>query len=244
MGRETDEENKPLLSHRGPTRLEAGDLDSHRTYTDPLYGLSRPKRRAACTSIILTEMMERLAFYGFTANLVLFLNGDPIQWLSYEAANTLLIFLGVMYMWSVIGGWIADRFLGRFKTILISFLIYICGAALLIVVGYASKYPGKDYDQPSAFIVGLCGERTKDIPSLVTPEPCPENTSCPLVTIQPITFCPRQHYCGRVIMPGLLLIAIGTGAIRSTLSAFGADQVCAIYTFVYVVLYYRISDWQ
>ncbi len=231
MAQDRNDESKPLLAYRGHSRLETGDLDSNRTFTsDPLYGLSRPKRRAACTAIITTEMFERLAFYGLTANLVLFLNGDPFSWLAYEAANTLLIFLGITYMCSVLGGWIADTMLGRFKTILISFVIYICGAALLILVGYASwKDPVvHSNDKNDSFITLLCGFKTA----------CPVTTDAPIGPVEmaegvganigttATPDCPRQHYCGKVILPALLLIAIGTGSIRSNLSPFGADQVC------------------
>ena len=213
-------ETNPLLG-RHRTRLESGGDNGSDSYvrspnpSESLYGLSRPKRRAACSAIVATEMFERLAFYGFTANMVLFLNGQPFMWLSYEAANTLLVFLGVTYMWSVIGGWIADTMLGRFKTILLSFIIYMCGAALLVLIGYGSTKEGNH------MLKDMCGERRmiqESIPVL------PGNVShvSPALIWKPAE---RQHYCGRVIWPALLLIAVGTGLIISNLSPFGADQV-------------------
>ena len=218
-----DDQTNPLLG-RHHTRLKSGGASGSDSYVrssrspNPsyrLYGLSRPKRIAACSAIAATEMFERLAFYGFTANMVLFLSGNSFMWLSYEAAHTLLVFIGVSCVWSVIGGWIADTMLGRFKTILLSLIIYICGAALLVLVGYGSATEGNH------MLKDMCGERRmiqEWIPVL------PGNVSH--VSWVPVSKpAERQDYCGGIILLALLLIAIGTGSMRANLLPFGADQV-------------------
>ncbi len=49
------------------------------------------------------------------------------------------------YVSSLIGGWIADSFLGKFQLICISYVIYILGYGLFPLISfYQSNIPGKN----------------------------------------------------------------------------------------------------
>ena len=61
----------------------------------------------------------------------------------------LLIFMGITYVSSLIGGWVADSFLGKFPIICISYVIYIAGYSLFPLISY------NEYEIPSkAFYLG------------------------------------------------------------------------------------------
>ena len=106
------DESSPLLSPSGNNNI----------VKDP-----RKRTYLACGAILLTETLERIAFYGIVGNLVLFLNKQPLDWVSYNSMTALFTFTGLSYMTSVIGGWVADSFFGKFKTLLIFFLVYFGG---------------------------------------------------------------------------------------------------------------------
>ncbi|XP_055877764.1 solute carrier family 15 member 4-like isoform X2 [Biomphalaria glabrata] len=81
-------------------------------------------------SILVTEMCERLTYYSISAGLILFCTSK----LDIGQANATTInqvFGGFVYIIPIIGGFLADSYLGRFKTIWISSLIYIVGVFLL-----------------------------------------------------------------------------------------------------------------
>ncbi|XP_053535275.1 solute carrier family 15 member 4 isoform X2 [Ictalurus punctatus] len=164
-------------------------------------------RRLACAAILLAESLERVAFYGITSNLVLFLNSSPFYWEGTLASQTPLIFMGVTYLVSPFGGWLADACLGKFWTIAGSFILYLLGMLL---------FPFVSSDNTR---VALCGEEmgfpVQPVECYNTSAPLPANVSCPT----------RQAYCGPVIYTGLVLVALGVGAVKSNITPFGADQV-------------------
>ncbi|WOG94002.1 hypothetical protein DCAR_0313292 [Daucus carota subsp. sativus] len=83
--------------------------------------------------IIFVEMAERFAFFGVTGNLVNYLNNVLGMTIS-SAAKSFNVWLGVSTaVFPVLGAFIADSYLGRFKTILYSSIIYLVGLVLLTV---------------------------------------------------------------------------------------------------------------
>ncbi|XP_028770025.1 protein NRT1/ PTR FAMILY 5.4-like [Neltuma alba] len=86
----------------------------------------------AAIFIIFVEMAERFAFYGLVGNLINFLTNvlkEPIV----RAAQTVNIWGGVSLVFPLAGAFIADSYLGRFITIIISSIIYLLGTVLLTV---------------------------------------------------------------------------------------------------------------
>lgn len=85
--------------------------------------------------ILFTELCERLTFYGVVANLVLYCR----DYLKLEAplpSSISLAFQGTSFFSPVIGGWIADTFLGRYNTIYGGSLLYLVGTILLAAVTF------------------------------------------------------------------------------------------------------------
>lgn len=78
-------------------------------------------------------MAERLAYYGISGNLINFLTGKLGQSTATAAANV-NAWSGVASLSPVLGAVIADSFLGRFYTILVSSIIYILVSNLVSIL--------------------------------------------------------------------------------------------------------------
>lgn len=81
--------------------------------------------------IIVTEFCERLAYYGFAGSLVLFFQ-TKLDMSNEESVNQFYAWNGFVYVTPLLGGFIADTYLGRYKTILIFSIIYLIGLALFL----------------------------------------------------------------------------------------------------------------
>ncbi|KAM7416289.1 hypothetical protein PAMA_018385 [Pampus argenteus] len=164
-------------------------------------------RRLACAAILLAESLERIAFYGITSNLVLFLNSSPFYWEGTQASQAPLMFMGVTYLISPFGGWLADAYLGKFWTIASSLILYLIG---MLFFPFISNEDSR---------INLCGEEmafpVQPAECLSTNSTPPSNVTCPI----------RTPYCGPVVYSGLFLIALGVGTVKSNITPFGADQV-------------------
>jgi peptide/histidine transporter 3/4 len=149
-------------------------------------------------------------------NLVLFLNMSPLSWLSYNATSALFILTGLTYAAGLIGGWISDAYLGKFKTMLIFFLIYIIGYSLFPAL--AKDGEGKDNTSQMWCDFNSHANHT------------PHNGSQFLLVDLAATERKPMHSegCSAIIFFSLTIIAIGTGVVRVNLPPFGADQVVIV----------------
>ncbi len=97
--------------------------------------------------IVGTEACERFSFYGMRSILTLYIVHELLGELSsagtdgLRAANDFattvghLFTMGVYFM-PLLGAWIADKFWGRYRTILVMSIFYVCGnATLALTVG-------------------------------------------------------------------------------------------------------------
>ena len=69
--------------------------------------------------IIINEFCERLAYYGFAGSLVLFFQ-TQLGFSNAVADVQYSYWAGACYVTPLLGGYIADTYLGRYKTILVS----------------------------------------------------------------------------------------------------------------------------
>tara|TARA_B100000614_G_scaffold98464_1_gene88713 strand:+ start:1799 stop:3265 length:1467 start_codon:yes stop_codon:yes gene_type:complete len=90
-------------------------------------------------TLFLTEMWERMSYYGMRALLVLYMTGavtgfNPgLGWSQVESQAIYGIYTGMVYFMVVPGGWIADNILGHQKAVLIGALIIALGHFTLAI---------------------------------------------------------------------------------------------------------------
>uniref|UniRef100_J3N3B5 Uncharacterized protein n=1 Tax=Oryza brachyantha TaxID=4533 RepID=J3N3B5_ORYBR len=125
----------------------AGDDDYTQDGTVDLRGnpVLRSKRGGwkACGFVVVYEVFERMAYYGISSNLVLYLTTKLHQG-TVSSANNVTNWVGTIWMTPIVGAYIADAHLGRYRTFMIASLIYLIGMSLLtLAVSVPSLKPAK-----------------------------------------------------------------------------------------------------
>ncbi|KAK4428845.1 protein NRT1/ PTR FAMILY 8.1 [Sesamum alatum] len=82
--------------------------------------------------IIVNEVAERLAFFAVAVNMVSYLVREMHQPLP-DAATHVTDWVGAAYVLTLLGAFLADAYLGRFRTIIIFSCIYAVGMVLLTI---------------------------------------------------------------------------------------------------------------
>jgi proton-dependent oligopeptide transporter, POT family len=100
--------------------------------------------------IIANEGCERFSFYGMRNILTVFLAGAFFSGLTEaearsEAKDIFHVFVAGVYFFPLLGGWLSDRFFGKYRTILWVSLVYCAGHACLALYE----------DEPAGFYFGL-----------------------------------------------------------------------------------------
>ena len=85
-----------------------------------------------CLFILVTELCERLAYYGLTGSLTIFFTKE-LGMRSFFATCLTSLFSSLNYVTPLLGAWVADGFCGRYRTIGLFGVVYICGLALCII---------------------------------------------------------------------------------------------------------------
>ena len=124
--------------------------------------------------LFFTEMWERFSFYGMRALLVLFLVSEMTAggwgWSREDALKLYGIYTGLVYGTPIIGGWLADKFLGaRFSVILGAFIMTLGHASMAMetsfffYTGLALMVVGNGFFKPNiSTIVGGLYDKDSD----------------------------------------------------------------------------------
>ncbi len=98
--------------------------------------------------LFFTEMWERFSYYGMRAILVLYLvqtttDANPgLGWSNGEALALYGWYTMLVYVASIPGGWIADKFIGQKKSVLYGGILLVAGHSILAVEQLWAFYTG------------------------------------------------------------------------------------------------------
>ncbi|KAI3942990.1 hypothetical protein MKW98_005502 [Papaver atlanticum] len=122
----------------------------------PITNFSKTGGWIAAFFIFGNEMAERMAYFGLSVNMVAFMFYVMHQPFS-SSANAVNNFLGISQASSVLGGFLADAYLGRYWTIAIFTTIYLAGLTGITVCATMSVFVPNhaDCDQLS-LLLGHC----------------------------------------------------------------------------------------
>ncbi|WOH12700.1 hypothetical protein DCAR_0832207 [Daucus carota subsp. sativus] len=100
----------------------------------------------ACSFVVVYEIFERMAYYGISSNLILYLTRKLHQG-TVTASNNVTNWVGTIWMTPVLGAYIADAHLGRYWTFVIASAIYLTGMVVLtLTVSIPGLKPPKCVD--------------------------------------------------------------------------------------------------
>jgi POT family proton-dependent oligopeptide transporter len=91
--------------------------------------------------LFVTEMWERFSYYGMRAILVLYLV-NALKWDTPHAANLYGTYTMLVFLTPVIGGYLADRFIGTRRSLVIGAIIISLGHFTLAFPGMTTFYVG------------------------------------------------------------------------------------------------------
>jgi POT family proton-dependent oligopeptide transporter len=93
-----------------------------------------------------TELWERFSYYGMRAILVLYLTASlangGLGWSESDANALYGVYVGMVYLAALPGGWIADRLLGARRSVLYGGIVIACGHYTLAIPNTATFFLG------------------------------------------------------------------------------------------------------
>ena len=90
---------------------------------------------SSLSTLFFTEMWERFSYYGMRALLVLYLV-NSLNYSESDALHIYAVYTGLVYLTPLIGGYLADRFLGTQKSIFIGGVTMMIGHFLMAFPDY------------------------------------------------------------------------------------------------------------
>ncbi|KAK9120252.1 hypothetical protein Scep_018345 [Stephania cephalantha] len=122
----------------------------------PISDLSKTGGWIAAFFIFGNEMAERMAYFGLSVNMVTFMFYIMHKPFS-SSADAVNIFLGISQASSVLGGFLADAYLGRYWTIAIFTTMYLAGLTGITLCATISTFvPNQDQCDQFSLLLGNC----------------------------------------------------------------------------------------
>uniref|UniRef100_A0A7C9ARU1 Uncharacterized protein n=1 Tax=Opuntia streptacantha TaxID=393608 RepID=A0A7C9ARU1_OPUST len=84
----------------------------------------------ACFFVVVYEVFERMAYYGISSNLVVYMTKKLHQG-TVRSSNNVTNWVGTIWRTPILGAYLADAHLGRYWTFLLSCAIYVTGMSVL-----------------------------------------------------------------------------------------------------------------
>src|SRR4029077_14801157 len=129
---------RPLWRRAGRAPLRLPPPPRARLSDTTAVGAPTPKQPQPRGIYVLfgVEMWERFSFYGMRAILVLFAadaTRGGLGWSQASASRLMSVYALGAYSLPVLGGWLADRFLGTHRAMLIGAFIIAAGHFMLAI---------------------------------------------------------------------------------------------------------------
>ncbi|OMO87742.1 Proton-dependent oligopeptide transporter family [Corchorus capsularis] len=122
----------------------------------PIANLSKTGGWVAAFFIFGNEMAERMAYFGLSVNMVAFMFYVMHRPFS-SSSNAVNNFLGISQASSVLGGFLADAYLGRYWTIAIFTTIYLAGLTGITLCATMKVFvPNQDQCDQLSLLLGNC----------------------------------------------------------------------------------------
>jgi POT family proton-dependent oligopeptide transporter len=102
---------------------------------------SRDRHPLGLYILFATEMWERFGFYTAAAMMTLYLQRGGFGWSKNDATKLWSNYLMFVYATPLIGGWLADRFLGYRRSVLLGGVFFVAGYCLLGLGSVGTFYP-------------------------------------------------------------------------------------------------------
>lgn len=130
-------------------------------------------QRSGLFVLFFTEMWERFSFYGMRVLLIQFLTATVIQggwaWSAEQAGALYGTYAMMLYLTPILGGIIADKYIGSRKAVIIGSIIMTIGHAamafdtqVMFFIGLACLVIGTGFFKPN--MPSILGEMYKDLP--------------------------------------------------------------------------------
>jgi POT family proton-dependent oligopeptide transporter len=112
------------------TQAEAADIGQ----------AAKPRHPRELYILFAAEMWERYGFYTAAALMTLYLQYGGFGWKREDATSLWSYYMMFVYATPLVGGWLADRFLGYRRSVLIGGILFVLGYALLAMGQIATFY--------------------------------------------------------------------------------------------------------
>ncbi|CAM2697840.1 unnamed protein product [Rotaria socialis] len=98
------------------------------------------ERKLAILIILTSTALERLAFYSLIINLATTLHLSEVHWDTTNGVTASFIFFGTSYISTLIFAVLSDAKLGRGKTIIVGFILYLIGYLFVSLIANTSTH--------------------------------------------------------------------------------------------------------